>query len=215
MDIILISGKQGSGKTTLQKELSKTLFQRKNKRVETVNFADIIYKIHDFSLNVLGEHGIKRDIVKDGTLLQLLGTEWGRNSINENVWPLALRNRIIKLQEKGVDVVIIGDCRFENEFFFFPDALRIRLTASEEVRKLRCSQWRNNTDHPSEIGLDYLEMMNYFDATYDTALFGSEAITELVIDKLIRQTWLEKRSHIVNNADYLFQEKFRATENAL
>jgi hypothetical protein len=46
--------------------------------------------------------------------MQTLGTEWGRETINEDLWLLAMRRRIGQLGDH-VRLVVIPDVRFENE----------------------------------------------------------------------------------------------------
>lgn len=183
--VIIISGKQGSGKTTLQKQVQSKLYALGN-RVELINFADIIYQIHDYAINVLEGVGVKRDLVKDGVLLQLLGTEWGRKTIQENVWCQIAKNRIENMAKNmhNVGYVILGDCRFENEFDFFPDALSIRLECDREIRKTRCSQWRENDTHPSELGLDRYANLEVFDLTFDTGSVSIEDTVETTLKHL-------------------------------
>lgn len=48
-------------------------------------------------------------------MLQTLGTEWGRESIREDIWLELCRRRIALLQENGAEVVVVADVRFENE----------------------------------------------------------------------------------------------------
>jgi hypothetical protein len=183
--VIIISGKQGSGKTTLQKEVQSRLYAQ-GSRVELINFADIIYKIHDFAINILEGVGIKRDIAKDGVLLQMLGTEWGRKSIQENIWCQIAKNRIeaMSTTSHNVGYVILGDCRFENEFDFFPDALSIRLECDKEIRKARCSQWRENDTHPSEVGLDEYSANDKFDLYFNTGTTSIEDTVSIVLKHL-------------------------------
>ena len=66
----------GSGKTTLANDITP-LLQQDGYAVHSVIFAQTIYDIHDFALQLLEDRGVSRDIIKDGPLLQLLGTEWG------------------------------------------------------------------------------------------------------------------------------------------
>lgn len=142
--IVLISGKQGSGKTTLCSELQKLIHKKPKTGYRFFNFADVIYDIHNFALGRLSTYGFKRDIVKDGKLLQLLGTEWGRDSIDKDIWCKVLRGKIERDYDSfcsGFDrvVYLVGDCRFRNEFDSFPESLRVRLHCPEIVRKSRCS----------------------------------------------------------------------------
>jgi predicted ATPase len=189
--IILISGKQGAGKTSLTNELVERL---EGKNVFKLKFADVIYEMHDAVLALLRANGIERDVKKDGPLLQLLGTEWGRKTLGPEIWIRCLQARVSKLEHKYPScTIIIDDCRFENEFDAFPDALRVRLEASEEVRKKRCDSWRPNSDHPSEIGLDKYSKDGKFDLYLDTNNTFIDGCAELVLAQLVKNVWMEKR----------------------
>lgn len=198
--IIIISGKQGSGKSTLQKALASEWQKRmKGGRAITVNFADIIYEMHDSVIGILERYWPKRDIVKDGPLLQLLGTEWGRNTIDKDIWVKCLlaKIRILERQNSHYEnlIFIVGDCRFKNEFDLFSEALRIRLAAPLEIRKQRVSMWRDNDAHPSEIDLDSYSTDGKFDLILNT--FGETINTqehiELIMAQLQKNNWKEKR----------------------
>lgn len=184
MKVILLSGKQGSGKTTLQQDLLKHLIVERGRETRTMNFADPLYELHNYCLKRMESWGIVRDIKKDGPLLQVLGTEWGRKTIDENIWVKICKNKCAEEMVRGTNYVIIGDCRFENEFEAFPDALRVRLTAPMEVRKARCEMWRDNDQHPSEIGLDRYENLGVFDLLFDTNVHSTEFIIEKIAEKL-------------------------------
>lgn len=198
IQIISISGKQGSGKTTLQNDLIRVLHSRKGTRCHVVNFADPLYKMHNYCLGVLKTLGIERDIVKDGPLLQLLGTEWGRKTVSENIWVDALHGQIKSILDREgrgneKNVFIIGDCRFPNEFHALSDALRIRLECEREVRKARCSMWRENDQHPSEVGLDEYAEQGKFDLYFDTAIQAVPECSAFIAKCLDRNEWAGKR----------------------
>ena len=181
MKIILITGKQGSGKSTLSKNLTKTMSY--TNKVFNMKFADPLYKMHDAALEVARAYGIPTEI-KEGVLLQLLGTEWGRKVKGENVWVDSMKSRIeMNTRNSQNSIVIIDDCRFENEFNAFPDAFRIRLTAPESARSTRAESWRPNTQHPSETGLDHI-MDSEFDAVINTAEVNEENTLKIVLDLL-------------------------------
>lgn len=291
--MILISGKQGSGKTTTTKEMHRQL-SAKGYEVEYFRFAHVIYEIHDlarhaikdlkpnkflwhkylnpamqqvvaikarqiqeFAISRLFVYGFydvadktsvevndeplfeyllswvtKRvlnpvDGVKDGELLQWLGTEWGRSK-GENIWADICHNRILRwfnqtelkltsqhltmqvkkdylanadqITIKGDSgktkklIAIIDDCRFENEFDIMSDALRVRLQASEEVRKARAEVWRTNTQHPSETGLDEYDEQGKFDMYFNTeGEVPAVHIATLIMAQLDKNSWKEKR----------------------
>ncbi len=182
--IILVSGKQGSGKSTLQAQLRLLLAER-GWSVEFVNFADPLYQMHDACRQILRARG-RMDLVqpKDGNLLQLLGTDWGRKHLGENVWVDLLKSYIAIRSsefEGRTDklVFIVGDCRFENEFRAFPTAVSVRLECDKEVRRSRVSMWRENDTHPSETGLDHLALD--FQMQFDTEFDPPDRIARAII----------------------------------
>lgn len=210
LKILMISGKQGSGKTTLQKLIAEAWCVNHNGFVLQMNFADVLYKMHDAVLNVLHYYLPPRPMVKDGPLLQLLGTEWGRYTIDQNIWVKIVQKRIERLRaDVNADMihdalVIIGDCRFENEFDGIPEALRVRLECDREVRKARCSQWRENEHHPSEIGLDTYAHDERFDLRLDSGSANEKMIAMKVLEVLDAGGWVERRKKIESNVKGIF-----------
>lgn len=196
MRIVVLSGKQGSGKTTTQK-LLQIEAQKGEWRAITLNFADVLYEMHDAVLAILAKYGIKRDIAKDGVLLQLLGTDWGRKTLGEDIWIKLLLNKISILAAQNSHysklLFIVGDCRFENEFKAFAEALRVRLECPTEDRKVRCSYWRDNTAHPSEVDLDQIAQNGEFDIYLDTSTVSPEAGVETLLQVLNADQWVDNR----------------------
>lgn len=198
LQIVLISGRQGSGKSTLAKKLGDRYAVKANWHVEHLLFAGTIYSLHDMILEAMTMYGIALPRPKkDGVLLQLLGTEWGRKSISEDVWVQTVINQVNKI-ELGLEnvpngLILISDCRFENEFDAFPDALRVRLDAPEPVRRVRTDSWRENTKHPSETGLDDYAALNLFDVLIDTEKVSVEGSVDLVSAQIDKGSYLEKR----------------------
>lgn len=185
--IVLLSAKQGGGKSTAAEAIAKML-TNSGYRVPTYKFAAPLYDMQAAVHNVLSKYGINRP-AKDGELLQILGTEYGRNCINTDVWPNCLKN-IIEADKKvntldflnTQTVYLIDDLRFKNEAAFFrsePDSILIRLEASEEARKPRCSYWRENSNHQSEIDLDdYTD----WDLVIDTEKNNKEESTQILME---------------------------------
>ena len=155
--IIAIAGKQGSGKTSLARALAEMTFD-----AHILKFADPMYDIHDVVNTVYNHYGIPTP-QKDGDLLQWIGTEHGRGK-DENIWVNIMQTRLLESLGRNVPVVI-DDLRFENEFVMLEEmgALLIRLDCSEDIRRERTEGWRDNTTHPSEVGLDNYARAGKFD----------------------------------------------------
>lgn len=178
MRVVLISGKMGSGKSTLAQGLVSALSAR-GFEVKVFKFANPLYELHDACLEVLRDYGIQRP-VKDGELLQILGTEYGRNCIDKDVWVKCTRHAIGSWVAMNGDaaergIAIINDARFRNEFDGFDEAFSIRLEASKEVRKQRVSYWRENDQHASEVDLDGYAAEGRFSLLLDVAALDQEA----------------------------------------
>jgi hypothetical protein len=180
--IVGISGKQGSGKTTLAKSLIS-----KYSGIH-LKFADPLYKMHEAIRGVLKEFDYEMK-PKDGKLLQLLGTEWGRNTLGQSIWCSLTANKIVntvlEIDKWDKAFIVVDDARFENELDLFkalkeihPDwnVLTIRLECPETQREGRADDWRPATDHPSEVGLD--GRLKDFDLVINTGMDSAE-ITHL------------------------------------
>ena len=160
---------------------------------ENFIFAGTIYKMHDQILPILKSLGvINEDVVKRGDLLQVLG-EWGRVNIDPEVWCMTCRSEVDTFLKAG-DVAVVSDTRMKNEFHYFPEALRVSLDAPEYIRKARCPAWRENTHHPSEVGLDYYHDMGYFDMYFETEHTPAEVIAKSIVERLKTQDWVSNRN---------------------
>lgn len=181
--VIMISGKQGSGKSTLSKNLARTLSVGELKTVELLKFAGPLYEMQEAVRSVAKTYGIAMP-EKDGLLLQWLGTEWGRNVRGTEVWVNALK---YKAENSRADIVIIDDCRFENELNAFDNTraqvIKIRLFAENTVRKLRADGWRDNEEHPSEIGLDHIPN-EQFNLALETQNLSQVDVLTLTLEEL-------------------------------
>jgi phosphomevalonate kinase len=179
MQIVMISGKQGSGKTTI----SDALAARLGGAAIRLRFAQPLYEMHNAVLSILAAYGMARPgLVKDGPLLQILGTEWGRNTIDPDIWVRCIQNKVAEIGKKFQEaVVIVDDMRFRNEFDAF-SALKIRLECPREIRKARCSTWRDNENHQSEIDLD-----EYSDSwLFNLYLETEQMPVQLCVDHIVR-----------------------------
>ena len=183
--IFLISGKQGSGKTTLANSLEFHLERDFKMEVVHTRFAKAIYEMHDECRFILSSYGIEISKDKDGDLLQYLGTEWGRNRYGKDIWCKTTKAFVNSYEENGdMYAILISDCRFKNELETFPDAIKIRLVCDRDVRKRRCESWRDNENHPSEIDLDGME--EKFDIILDTGTTPVPECTKRIL-KLFKE----------------------------
>lgn len=189
--ITLISSKQGAGKSTIA-ELLRQRCAETFASVEIYKFAGVLYEMHDEIQLILKQYAPHLFKPKDGDLLQLLGTEWGRKCLGENVWCDILKARIEK-ESSQIAVAIIDDCRFENEFNTFPQALRVRLDCAESIRRERASYWRKDTNHPSEVGLDNYADEGMFDLYLRTDMHTVDHCVEMIMAQLVKQSWIDKR----------------------
>lgn len=175
MKVILVSGKQGSGKTTLAQALVHK-FEQAGEVAMRVRFASTIYEMHDAIKRIAFQYGIPCE-EKEGSLLQFLGTEWGRKLKGDDIWVKALKKKMENMHQNMQPIFIIEDCRFKNELSAFPDAFKIRLRADEEIRKSRADGWRGNTQHQSEIDLDDVPI-TVFDLVVNTGPYKKEEVAD-------------------------------------
>lgn len=198
--IVVLSGRQGSGKTTTSKALIKRAKELGFDHAINVKFADPLYVLHDYILNRMERFTELPRVEKDGVLLQLLGTEWGRAVFGPDVWVNITRRFIeekLELFHNSKVLFIIDDCRFENEFEAFPNALKVRLEADESVRRIRTESWRNNSTHPSEISLDNYANSGRFDLYISTEdKYGVEHSVSLIMAQIQKDSFKEKRRDV-------------------
>lgn len=187
---ILISGRQGSGKTTLANLICNSVnfvMNEANIKAFQHTFAGTIYQLHNMILQAVASYGLPTP-KKDGNLLQLLGTEWGRKTYGDNVWVNIVKHQMedrsrFAAAANGI-VFVVSDTRFPNELEAFPGAVTVRLECPEEIRKARIlatpgQSWRENTNHPSETGLDHITNWNF---KFDTSTMSTEECAKSVLN---------------------------------
>ncbi len=160
MQVILISGKSGSGKDTFANML-KILLEQMGKKVLITHFADPVKWI---ARDYFNWNGVKD--ISGRSLLQKLGTDQVR-AHDKNYWVDIISRFIAVMGEcKEFDYVLIPDARFENEItgvcFRNPGAISIRIDRYENGYPwLNPALNSEQATHPSETSLDNYKYFNY------------------------------------------------------
>lgn len=113
--VIGITGKIGAGKSLAASMVPGAV---------TVQLADPLYAM------VSALTGIAPEMLRDRRtkeepifwlgksprqLLQTIGTEWGRDMIDPEIWVRHLHERISNMERQGYDRIVVADVRFDNE----------------------------------------------------------------------------------------------------
>ena len=161
--LIIISGKQGSGKTTLGNNLTKYYQEIITKTIHCT-LAEPIYELH----NKLYE-------TKNRKALQLIG-DWARG-----ICPDIFIKAVISKIDKS-NIAIVSDCRRLDEISalssmgWFKSVITVRLDCDVDSRKLRCPAYGSD-NHLSETELDEFN----FSIRIDTnALTASEVMDRVI-----------------------------------
>ena len=149
--VLGLSGKAGSGKTHISNALCETLREtHPNEHVERIAFATPLKKM----LAVLFDKTDKtQPIYKDKTVryfLQTLGTEWGREKIDENFW---IDMSLMKAYERvSSGYIVVEDVRFRNE----ADAI-LNLGGTVFFLELEGRTDIKESNHISETEIDFVK----------------------------------------------------------
>jgi hypothetical protein len=161
--IIGIAGKMGCGKDYICNNVIVPLLKTNGKNFLQVSFADQI------KVNVMTKQNIKfEDVYVSKTndtrrLLQMEGTENGRNVLGKDIWIKYFANWISVYKSRGVDTFICTDVRFQNELDYIKGFGGIVIKIDAPTRNLnRLIQESNGNEttlqslrsHPSECDLD-------------------------------------------------------------
>lgn len=168
--IIGVSGKLGSGKDFITTNVILPVLEKRKQRYLQVNFADQI------KINVMTKNGILySDVYENKTessrqLLQKEGTDIGR-AFDKNIWVNYLDNWLNVYNNRGIEIFIISDVRFMNEYEYVKNLggtmVKVIAPKRNNLRLLQESNGNQETynkisTHRSECDLDLLSD-NLFD----------------------------------------------------
>lgn len=138
--VFAIAGPLGSGKSTL----GNYLFERLSKiHSDSLNLP-FAKKVKDIAYS-MGWNGEKDE--KGRRLLQLIGTEAGRQCISETIWA---EHWLGVVQLVNPRFVVVDDLRFENEISFLEQLDRVVIIKIKGRNEIEVT----SETHASEIGID-------------------------------------------------------------
>lgn len=157
-----ISGKMGSGKTTLTNNLIKAL---SNLTIDVVSLATPIKDLQD---TIYEQLDMIMKSPKDRDLLIALGM-WGRGK-DPDFW---LKNAEKLFRRSSADIVICDDVRFQNEADWFNEyGLLLRIEGEQRGSNVDTNLLRN----PTEIALDNYPFDNRISNLIDAETTATSAL---------------------------------------
>ena len=107
--VVNVAGKAKHGKDTFADYLADKFYEDYGKKVQKIAFADAVKK----KAREIGWDGEKDQ--NGRALLQFVGTEWGRQQIDKDIWVMKAERKI----HANTDVVVFTDTRYLNEITYF------------------------------------------------------------------------------------------------
>jgi hypothetical protein len=168
VDAIGVSGKKGSGKTTLTR---LALIKQGYIPIPLARHfkVDMVAKDGAPAAEVFGAAETKSATTRDA--LQKRGTELGRNVYGEDVWLRHLEAHILDFVAHGITRFVIPDVRFPNEVEYVQQAL------GGKVYRIIGRGVQSGDAHPSETALDGYDG---FDAVIDNRPENAERAPRLL-----------------------------------
>ena len=155
--IIGISGKIGSGKDTVAREIIKQFPEYNFHKVSFgYNVKKIVSILTGIDMRTILSRKIKNEYLSEwdmsvGEMFQIVGTDAIRDILSENAWIYSLYNNI-----KDGENIIITDVRFKNEAYSILNrgGYLIRINGVHHIQDKR------NIEHKSETELDDFNMFD-------------------------------------------------------
>lgn len=170
--VVLLSGKKGSGKTTIANSLS-FLLETERKEVVMIAFADHLKNI--VNTICLDKNIDKEKVFGDNTYGQLLQKtgKFLRETMGKDYFANIVKNKIL---ESDKDFFIVHDLRYQNELDVMEkhfNVVKIRLFGRRKIDS------RDDQDQ-SECDLDHYD--GYWDLSINTKIFSINDVVECIND---------------------------------
>lgn len=184
MKIIAISGKIGSGKTTLANLLAQKVFELTSYKAKVINFADKLKEINYIVTGYYGYSQEEKNIFLPeygftvGESLQKIGTDALRNNYHQNIW---VNSTLTNLDENTV--YIIADCRFPNEADEVKRRGGLVLRIEGDPADVRKNSKRDMS-HPSETSLDSYDFKHVIHNTKQNGIEHLEKVAKSIVENL-------------------------------
>lgn len=164
--LIGITGKMGTGKDYILSNYILPYLKSKNLRSLQLSFADQIKVNAMVNNNISFEDVYINKTQESRRMLQLQGTEQGRNILGENIWIKYLDAWIKVHKNRGVQVFLNADTRFQNELYYIKEnnGFLIKIIAPKRNEKRLQLESKGNDsirNHTSECDLDYISNSMY------------------------------------------------------
>ncbi len=148
--IIALNGKMGVGKSTAAALIAKV----SDRPIRIVKFAAPLYDMQEFIYRRIAEVYTRPDtFIKDRTLLQWLGTEWGRGTISQTIWVDLWKAEAVALSNHGFTVVC-DDVRFDNEAETVRALGGVVINIQTDRNENPATAVKGLTNHASENGVN-------------------------------------------------------------
>lgn len=147
--IIAMTGGMGVGKSTAIEAVNYTYPDR----VKLIKFAAPLYEMQEMIYRrIYAAYKRPDSFVKDRKLLQFLGSDWARESINPDVWVDLWKVEAAKALTTG-SIVVCDDCRYDNEAETIKSmgGLIIKITSNDAYKRINTRAGIAN--HSSESGI--------------------------------------------------------------
>lgn len=167
--IIGVTGKLGSGKDYITNNVIIPVLEKVGYRYLQCAFADQIKVNVMTKSNVSYEDVYENKTPESRRMLQIEGTEVGRSN-NKDIWVNYIDNWINIHNKRGINVFVVSDVRFKNEYKFVKSygglVLKVVARNRNEIRLSNESNgdvelYEKISKHASECDLDDYKNENY------------------------------------------------------